>query len=423
MSIGLSKHYIVTNFAYGTGPYLRATDLAIAFNDELEKNGRGRMGIIVPWVYGEKQKRVMLEEFAGHEKKYPGEILLDKKLGELLRSVFYADCTYEEALRTWVKNYREVSQDAYHHLSFDVEVETLNGEKQMIDGTKIAVELSRSPRVRYNIAPAYYTSFASLADILERAQSIPDIAIDRALLKEGVQAAEWVEKRVKMRCIAWPATFGYLQEPSSSFHHTERSEASLENSGMRSFANAQDDRTGKQRGGRYNDEILVPPIAPPPAPNHNEIEKGIFVTITGIPGLERLYQDAKRLGLKLYSNDTEIVTGSVYMSPHVIPNKNIVLQFARAGWSSIWISMIAGTPLVIPEFDAKDDPEIYFNNKSVEELGLGIVYRGQPLEEILEQASAITASSEKIKNEILKKWGTLDGNRYCVEIFVKDFCN
>lgn len=406
MSSNIPHHYIVTNFAYGTGPYLRTTDLAIAFNDELEIAGRERMGIIVPWVYGEKQKRVMLEEFAEHEKRYSGEILLDAELGELLRSVFYADSTYEEALATWVKNYREVSLRAYQHLSFDFEVETFGGEKRIIDGTNIAVELNRSPRIRYNVAPAYFSSFANIADILERAQEVSEIAVDRELLKQGVKAAEWVERNQKIRCVAWPATFAYLNR------HAQRSEASG------SFAIAQDDN---QPGGRYNDEVLVPPIAPLPEPNNEEIEKGIFVTITGIPGLERLYQDAKRLGLKLYSNDTDAVPESIYISPHVIPNKNIVCQFARAGWSSIWISMISGTPLVAPDFDSKDDPEIYFNNRSVEELGLGMVYRSQPLEKILEQAPRIKESCAKIKEQILKKWGTLDGNRFCAKMFVEDF--
>lgn len=418
MSRSAFDTYIVTNFAYGTGPYLRTTDLAIAFNDELEKNGRERMGIIVPWVYGEKQKRVMLEEFAGHEQKHPGEILLDEKLGELLRSIFYADCTYTDALAKWVKNYREVSLSAYQHLSFDFEVETFGGEKKMVSPIRIVVELNRSPRVRYNVAPAYSTTFANVADILERAQSVPEIAVDRELLKKGVQAAEWVERNQKIRAMAWPATFAYLQNASSSFRHAERSEASQQSSGTRSFTDIQDD---KEKKGRYNDEILVPPIAPSPQSNNDDIEKGIFVTITGIPGLERLYRDAKRLGLKLYSNDTEAVPGSTYMSPHVIPNKNILLQFARAGWSSIWISMICGTPLVVPEFDYYDDPEIYFNNRSVEELGLGIIYRGQSLEEIFKEVSTIKTSCEKIKNEILTRWGTLDGNRYCAKMFVRDF--
>ena len=387
MSISPVKQFIVTNFAYGTGPYLRTTDLAIAFNDELEKAGHERMGIIIPWVYGEKQKRVMLEEFAGHEEKYPGEILLDKKLGELLRSVFYADCTYEEALAKWVKEHREVSLHAYQHLSFAFDVETMKGEVRHIKRMSIAVELNRSPRIRYNIAPAYGTTFANVADILERAQSVEDIAVDRELLKKGVAAAEWVEKNQKMRCIAWPATFSNVKDMKP----------------------------------RYGDEIMVPPIAPPPQPNDEKIEKGIFVTITGIPGLERLYQDAKRLGLRIYSNDTDAVSGSTWMSPHIIPNKDIVFQFARAGWSSIWISMISGTPLVVPDFDSHDDPEIYFNNRAVEELGLGIIYRGQPLEEILAQSEKIKQSSTAIRQQVLDQWGTLDGNRFCAKMFVGDF--
>ncbi len=427
MSSFSSNHFIVTNFAYGTGPYLRTTDLAIAFNDELEIAGYKRMGIIVPWVYGEKQKRVMLEEFSEHEKKYPGEIMLDKKLGELLCSIFYADSTYEEALSAWVKNYREVSLHAYQHLSFDVEVETFGGEKRIIDGTKIAVELSRSPRLRYNVAPSYVTSFANVADILERAQAIPEIAVDHELLKQGVKAAEWVERNQKMRCVAWPATFGYLCPNFSDSCHSRESgnpDYNKEKFGFSRPKSGMTEMIGDMScvdKGRYYDEIFVPPIAPPPQPNNAEIEKGIFVTITGIPGLERLYQDAKRLGLKLYSNDTDAVPESIYMSPHVIPNKNIICQFARAGWSSIWISMISGTPLVVPDFDSHDDPEIYFNNRSVEELGLGIVYRGQPFEKILEQVPRIKKSSENVKKQILDKWGTIDGNRHCAKMFVDDF--
>ncbi|MEK7082983.1 MAG: hypothetical protein AAB972_02330, partial [Patescibacteria group bacterium] len=79
------------------------------------------------------------------------------------------------------------------------------------------------------------------------------------------------------------------------------------------------------------------------------------------------------------------------------------------------------TPLVVPDFDSHDDPEIYFNNKSVEELGLGIVYRGQALEKILEQAPRIKKSCENVKKQILEKWGTLDGNRYCAKMFAEDF--
>ena len=85
----MSNKFIVTNFAYGTGPYIHTVALAVAFNDRLEKSGQERLGIVVPWVYGDKQKQVMLEEFSDHEKKYSGEILLDAGLGQILEKVFY----------------------------------------------------------------------------------------------------------------------------------------------------------------------------------------------------------------------------------------------------------------------------------------------------------------------------------------------
>ena len=220
--------YIVTNFAYGTGPYLRTTDLAIAMNHELESRGHARLGIIVPWVYGERQKRVMLEEFAEHEKNYPGEIILDDTLGALLRSVFYGNATYEQALSKWIDSYKQVSNAAHEHLSGVIDGETLSGEKLQISGKDIVMELSRSPRVRFDVAPAYFTSFAYIGEILERSRGVEAIDVPFDLLEKGIEAANWVEQNQRMRAIAWPATFAYLGDHMP----------------------------------RYKGEMLVPPIAP-----------------------------------------------------------------------------------------------------------------------------------------------------------------
>lgn len=383
----MNKKFIVTNFAYGTGPYLRATDLAIAFNEELAKVDCPRLGIIVPWVYGEKQKRIMLEEFSAHEKKYPGEIFLDAKLGQILKDIFYGDNIYKEALSKWVRQAKASSEKARRYLCGQIQTETLSGEKLKINGQDIIVELNRSPRISYGVTPSYFTSFAYVADILNYAAGEKSIATDNELLKAGIKIADSIERSQRIHCIAYPATFSYLGN----------------------------------RPPRYKTELEVPPIAPPPKENNDEIDPGIFVTVTGIPGLERLYAEAKKLGLKLYSNDTNAIPGSVHALPRIIPNKNIVFQFARSGWSSVWISMISGTPLIVPDFDFKDDPEIYFNNKTIEKLGLGLVYKGQSLKELLSLADQIKKTGAKIKNEILRRWGTLDGNRYCAQLFVKNF--
>ncbi len=381
--------YIVTNFAYGTGPYLRTTELVLAINAELESRGQNRLGVIVPWVYGDKQKRIMLEEFGEFEAKYPGEILLDTELGGLLKSIFYGDNTYEEALKLWVENCESISEAARRHLSGNIEVENLSGEKIQINGADIVMEINRAPRIFYNVAPSYYTTFGHISEILKNVLEVPKniIDVDRDLIKKAIPVAEKLEANNKLHFVAEPGTFSYVSD----------------------------------RRPLYAMEQAAPPIARPPRPNDDEIENGIFVTITGIPGLERLYAEAQKLGLKLYSNDTKAVLGSEKLLPHVIPNANIKLQFARSGWGSVWLSMLAGTPFVTPEFDPKDDPEIYFNNLCIEKLGLGVIYRGQPLEEILAEAESLKPKIQAMNQSLMERFGTYDGNQFCAKLIVEDF--
>lgn len=382
--------YIVTNFAYGTGPYLRITELAIAFNDELERRGHVRIPVIVPWVYGEKQKAIMLEEFGAHIETHPGEILLDAALGAILKEVFYTGKQkYEETLRAWVATVDDVSKRAHEHLSGTFDVVSFSGETQTIDGKDIVLELNRSPRLRYDVAPSYSTTFGYIAEILEETLRAPSgtFDVDPELLKQGVQVADSIEGKQDINLMAYPATFSWKEG------HVPR----------------------------YAGEILVPPITDLPRPNTDVMDEGLFVTITGIEGLERLYSEARDLGLKLYSNDTAAVEGSTKALPHVIPNPAIKLQFARAGWGSIWLSMFCSTPLVIPKFDITDDPEIYWNNLAIEGLGIGTIYHGQPLQEILTKSNAVRAASTRVRDDVMARWGTLNGNQVCARLFADRF--
>ncbi len=385
------RQFLVTNFAYGIGPFLRTTELAIVFNDTLERSGRSRFVCIIPWVYGEKQRGIMLEEFGEHEKKHPGELLLDEKLGGILKSVFYGDNTYAAALAAWVKIAEKVSLEAKRHLSGIIDAQTLSGEHVSIEGKNIVVEINRSPRVRFDVAPSYFTTFGYIEDILRGALEAGRgrVNVDPVLLERGIEIAHSIEAQQRMHMVAFPGTF----------------------SGSESYI------------AKYPSEILVPPIRDARmVQNNEEIEPGIFVTVTGIPGLERLYREAEDFGLRLYSNDLDSVPGSVRrFSPNHGLNKNIVLHFARSGWGSVWLSMLCGTPILVPDFDPSDDPEIYFNNKMVEELGIGTVYRGQPLSEILAAGRRVRENYAKMCEKIKKRWGTLDGNQVCADLFAKDF--
>ena len=57
----------------------------------------------------------------------------------------------------------------------------------------------------------------------------------------------------------------------------------------------------------------------------------------------------------------------------------------------------------------------------IEKLGIGIVYRGQPLQEILDQREKVQKKSAIVQKKIIDRWGTLDGNAVCAKLFVDHF--
>ena len=357
-----SKKYIATNFAYGTGPYLMTTKLAVAFNDDLEKSGKSRMGIIVPWVYGEKQRAIMDEEFPDFEKK--GEIILDAKLGEILKKVFYENTDYATYLKQWTGNFKTASREANAYLT----------ERY---GKNIEVELNRSPRLLYGVAPAYSTTFGYLSRVFKEAAIAP-ANIDKVLLKKAEDISTCVEREQRITAVAYPGIFS-----AGDYEPT------------------------------YRNEFLVPPISPMPESDTRQMEKGFFITKSGIPGLERLYKEAEQFGLKVYTNED--------YSPAIITNPAILMHFARSGWASVWFSMLAEKPLVVPQYDSADDLEISFNNAVIEKLGIGVVYRGEPLADVLNKLEKAKEACHSLKKEILDKWGTLDGTAFSAALFVKDY--
>ena len=378
-----NKKFLVTNFAYGIGPYLRTTELALALNRALHKRGKEELSIIVPWVYGEKQKRIMLEEFGTDA----GKIFLDEKLGGILKTVFYEKEKFEDALARWNETEKTASGEAHTHLSAPLEAENLaSGEKIVIKPAQIVLEFAPAPRLRYGIAPSYSVSFGLQSEILEAAAAESMVKTKKEILLQAVETAKRIEKAQKVHFIAYPATMDFL--------------------GNRSPV--------------YKNEIVVPPVTDLPKKYEGaKVSEGLYVTVTGIGGLERLFEDADKLGLKLYSNNSETVKGSEKILPSVLSSGNITLHFARSGWGSAWFSMFTEVPIILPEYDGDDDPEILFNNKAIERLGFGMVYRGEALSEILKRVPAMKAAAKKIKNEIIKRFGTLDGNAYAAKMIAE----
>ena len=108
--------YISTTFAHGNGPYSRAIDLALAVGKKLGR-GYNTSQIIVPLVYGDRQKRIMKEDFGHIIDQDPDLFLLDPFYGDVLNQILFPAKDYQTYLENLLKNYSALEEKLRNHLA------------------------------------------------------------------------------------------------------------------------------------------------------------------------------------------------------------------------------------------------------------------------------------------------------------------
>lgn len=311
--------------------------------------------IIMPLLYGQRQKDIITEEYGDID------IVFDETLGAIIQSVYYTNETYEAFLIKWLAHNAKASNDASTYI------------KEHYPNT--ILEVARSPLLSFGIHPSCCTLFARTSDILEAAIDEPEISIDSQILLSVGKEFRKLENQFNTRFITQPGTFSCTNPKDESIPLT---------------ATLQKDTT----------KILEP---------------SVYVTTSGIPHVSMI----TNLNVPLFSNNPDIVPHSKKASPHILSNQNIVLHFARSGWGSIWMSILTETPLLTLPYNPEDDPEILFNNRRIEELGIGIIYTDQSIAELLTQSTNCITKIQELKTQIIKRFGTLNGAEYAAKNIVK----
>jgi len=376
----MEKQFIILNFSHGNGPQLRTTEVALALNDEREKRGASRMGIIVPWVYQERQKTIFKENFKTFLKWHPDEIIFVRDFENILaKPLFYERDSYVAWLKRFVDTQRGVEENVKTFVRGPMRGETIDGRTVEVPAGAIALCISRYPIVDFGITPSYHVSFAYNSEILKKALQAGIAHLPPEIAQKAIGMYETIEEKQALHCIAEPATF--LREKDTPL---------------------------------YESEVLTPPNARQYTNSKTlwPMRKGIYVSMTGIPGMKHLFEELSHSAYRTYTHKTGWLPGSIKASPSILANKNILLHFARVGWGSAWLSFYTETPLVMMPYQESDDLEVYFNNQSLERAGLGREYRGESIEELLEWGNEYKKAVREKKNELIEKYGTLDGVWY-----------
>src|SRR3989344_870074 len=249
--------FINTTFAHGNGPYSRNVDLSLAVNEEFRKRRMNTLPIVVPLVYGDRQKRIMLEDFGEIIKKNPELILLDEFHGEVLRGLLFHEGTYQENLEAFLERYNSAEEKLRNHLAGELELKTFEGKTIRVKGKDVALELSHNPRLATGCERSFYTTIAYFSEILEKAATESELGLDKNLLLDVKKIAERIENDRGLHFMPEPFVFSY------------------------------------DKNRKVKKEIFTPPFIHPPRPNYEDVQEGMYVTITGIDGLRGLFDDVE----------------------------------------------------------------------------------------------------------------------------------
>lgn len=143
--------------------------------------------------------------------------------------------------------------------------------------------------------------------------------------------------------------------------------------------------------------------------------KGVYVMFSGTDSATEanrsLVKVAKEAGIDVYTSPWENVEGAIKMPPEIISDENMVAILGRSGWGTGWQAMQLELPWLVAPYQEGDDPEIYFNNQTIQALNLGreIGKSGITVEELTRLASSVSPGLGGLNIQINERFGTNNG--------------
>jgi hypothetical protein len=359
----------------------------------LEEITQEQVFILVPDVYGIDQLRIINEQTLINP-DFSRRILLSQELGECLRPLLFSDGDFNQYASHYLERYPHHQALWNSLVSGQLAVTDIHGSPSTIAPGTLTLEISRNPILRSPIPYSFFTAIESQASIFEAALAEPNgiDGIDLGIVEEMLHVVEEMERGFRLHFLPSIGTLSWRQTSTRRFH----------------------------------DERRTPPLLPAPITMTEPLRDGVYISQSGINGLESLYYEALVLPGRIYSNRIhESIPADQIIPPHFIAHPAIEWAFARAAWNTIWLANLTSTPLICPVYKKGDHPEIFFNTRTVERIGLAAVWDSdqQSLVQFLDTLDTedLLSKQRAAYDATLLEFGTLDGIEYCSGKIVEDY--
>ncbi|EKD64444.1 MAG: hypothetical protein ACD_50C00388G0001 [uncultured bacterium] len=385
------RSILVLNPGHGNEPYILATAIGREVSKKFASAGMEQPILVMPLFYGDRQRRILLEE-------NPNDASLlyyDEQFGGILKDVMFESGDFKQHLAQVNTHYDEVEKMLNNRYLVDTQTVTARSfatqESTELSPKNIIGVIEAGNRVPIKVPHRYFAFPEVLSRVLHEGMQHPELGFSESDMKKLAKRMMKVEAAYSQVFVPWVSTFSYQHA-----------------SGLDSQPQSIDNRS----------RIYTPAMKANTAKTTGEVDQGVYIMFSGtgsaVESNKALMHAAKEAGIKTYSPPWETIEGTEKMPPSVMADENILAIMGRSGWGTGWQAMQLEKPWFVAPYQKGDDPEIYFNNKTIEALKLGKVIGSQEIsgEELRRLAQEISPGLNSLNDAIRQKFGTTNGIDY-----------
>jgi hypothetical protein len=262
------------------------------------------------------------------------------------------------------------------------------GENVQLSPKNIIGAIDVGNRVSLKTPHRYFAFPELLSRVLNESLGHPELGFSESDMRKLANKMMKVEAAYSQVFVPWVSTYSY--------QHAEN------------LDEQPDSVDGRSR-------MYTPAMKAEIPQTEGEIDPSVYIMFSGtgsaVEANEALVRAAHDAGIKAYSPPWETIEGTEKMPPAVMSDKNMLAVLGRSGWGTGWQAMQLALPWLAAPYQNQDDPEIYFNNKTIEALKLGKIIGADGIsgDELRGLAQSISPGLHGLNTAIKDKFGTTDG--------------
>lgn len=393
------KPILVLNPGHGNEPYILATAIGREVSKKFASAGMEQPLLVMPLLYGDRQRRIVLEENPNDASL----IYYDEQFGNILKDIMFGAGDFKQHLTQVNTHYDEVEKMLNNRYRVDAQDFTARSmatqESTELSPRNIIGVIEAGNRVPVKVPHRYFAFPEVLSRVLHESMQHPELGFSESDMKKLAERMMKVEAAYSQVFVPWVSTFSYQDSVNL-------------------------DAQPQSIDGRSR--IYTPAMKADIPKTEGEVDPGVYIMFSGtgsaVEANRALIDAAHEAGIKAYTPPWETMEGTEKMPPSVMADENMLAIMGRSGWGTGWQAMQLEKPWLVAPYHEGDDPEIYFNNKTIEALKLGKVIGSEGIsgDELRRSAQEISPGLHGLNETIKQRFGTTNGIDYIADHIFQD---